>query len=118
MRRKQHGFRSRYRPGSAFLLLVSEFLIMEESGNWLALLLNETGTQYKAPQARKWSSGLQEEGKWWVTLKSVLWRLPLGSWEEVVSANPAGSSPYGFWTPMAFITWTSHRWLNKYISAL
>ena len=63
MRRKQHGFRSRYRPGTAFLLLVSEFLIMEESGNWLALLLNETGTQYKAPQARKWSSGLQEEGK-------------------------------------------------------
>lgn len=79
--------------GIPFLLFVSEFLITEESGNRLALLLKETGTQYKAPQARKWSSGLQEEGKGWVTLKSALWRLPLGYWEEVVSANPAGSSP-------------------------
>lgn len=107
-----------YRPGIPFLLFVSEFLITEESGNRLALRLKETGTQYKAPQARKWSSGLQEEGKGWVTLKSALWRLPLGYWEELVSANPAGSSPYVFWTPTAFITWTSHRWLHKYSSAL
>ena len=56
------------------------------NGNWLVFLSKETVTQYKVPQTRKWSPGLQDGGRRCPS-QSHRWGLPPGYRWEVVSDN-------------------------------